>query len=574
LFLSFVEVIIHGLLLALPHKAPNPGSFSIRHIRGGGMKGRIVVPCSCSKHTYPIYVVDIESKEVVHTVRVGGAKWVRSLGVSLETKYGDFAASLDRRYLLITPRRPVAVIMDLKSGRTVFEPYIRAFFYLLRDPTKLRFFWRIGESAKLMKNKLVWDKRMRERLLMEGGGGGFLDSRKVLVGMSREARIYDLETGDALAFEVPQDIIRRIIKKYDLDLEISAYLTRNTSESSGGRNVMSIPFISLSGKVNRVRLCPKDSWRFVRLESWLSFGRWVYHIGVFDFREREYVWGVFLDSLARRVIDEYRSDIESVLGADRIVVEPERYKEDMPDWWEEIEDLSLIVPRLKVFGGRSGCVYKETKAECRGFDVDPEGRFVVVAYTIMGCAEKDGKREDFEIPMVVWLDINSGKLLGVWLCDEPEFGLIDDIQMLPGGYTVVLMSRRIYVLSPSFKLHKIFDSALSENNPHKVFRSMINCEHFFAIGSPTVSPDLKYIAYTFTRGTSDLHKEGLIPHWSPSVFYDEKFNYCSIPEKIRKELRTMYVIVYDDEWEIATWTKIYDKEERILKRVGAEIFWF
>jgi len=537
------------------------------------MKGRIVVPCSCSKHTYPIYVVDIESKEVVHTVRVGGAKWVRSLGVSLETKYGDFAASLDRRYLLITPRRPVAVIMDLKSGRTVFEPYIRAFFYLLRDPTKLRFFWRIGESAKLMKSKLVWDKRMRERLLMEGGGGGFLDSRKVLVGMSREARIYDLETGDALAFEVPQDIIRRIMKKYDLDLEISASLTRNTSESNGGRNVMSIPFISLSGKVNRVRLCPKDSWRFVRLESWLSFGRWVYHIGVFDFRKREYVWGVFLDSLARRVIDEYRSDIESVLGADRIVVEPERYKEDMPDWWEEIEDLSLIVPRLKVFWGKERCVYEETEARYGGFDVDPEGRFVVVAYTIMGCAEKNGRKEDFKIPIVVWLDVDSGDLLGVWICEGPG-GLVSDIYVLPRGYVVVLADPRIYVLMPSFKLFKVFDPSLLGDEPFEAFRKIIGNKPFYAIGLPVVSTDLKHIAYTFTRDTDDLYRAGLIPHWYPHILYDEKFEYYSLSERVRRELRTMYVVVYDEEWEIATWAKIYDEKERILERVGAEIFWF
>lgn len=181
------------------------------------MRNMIVVHSNWAIRTYPIYIVDAETGEVLRTIRLGDVEWARRVGIRLTMMYGDYHVSPDERKLLLGPTKPTAIIVNLDSMETTHEPYLNAWWFGAR-PKLMKKFERLGGAVELMEKRipekaLGW---LPWKSLLEGGYGGFADNNHVLICTSWEARMYDLRSGELIAGETNPYVLKSLFETHIL----------------------------------------------------------------------------------------------------------------------------------------------------------------------------------------------------------------------------------------------------------------------------------------------------------------------------------------------------------------------
>ena len=503
--------------------------------------------------TYPIYILDVKTGEMLHTIRLGEIGWARRIGIRLTMMYGDYHVSPDERRLLLGPTKPTAIIVDLKDMETIYEPYLNAWWFGAR-PKFMKKFERLGGSVELMK-KRVPEKALKWlpwKSLLEGGYGGFPDNNHVLICTTREARMYDLRTGELIAGKTNPYVLKSLFETHILGvggkisvLSVSSVklppqpilIVGNILARYGGHWHLDSPTLRSAmeaypypGDARRIvcrlkRVSTKDMYLLTYdylnniVPNWRGFS--------------EDGWPTPMYGLGRRIIREYRSKIEDVI------------------------DVNVMGVKL------SGPAR---------FAVDPRGRFVVIPYRFWVRYRKFGERREGLFWFVVWLDLSSGRVLNVWFSSGEGDPL--GVYVLPDGSSVVyLAGMRVAVFDSSYRLVRWLGRLVREERKRLVdeFNRRAGVRGFFW-GEPCVSPDLRGVVVPFYRRTGEFEEAGILEDGMPREFLDDS-RYYALSERARRDFRTLYLAFYDWDWELEGFASFSDSEERAIIHPGRP-FWF
>ena len=210
--------------------------------------------------------------------------------------------------------------------------------------------------------------------------------------------------------------------------------------------------------------------------------------------------------------------------------------------------------------------------------VDPLGRFFVYAANVDWEAIING-REDWDLTFaVLWFDLWSGRFLHVEF-GPPRAGSVHNFGVLDDGSVVVFTAYGVFVFDSSFRLHRVYDAsqlAYGGRWSREIGAKMGISEYFGDLNFGWVSPDLKLIAVPFYRSWLDFEERLRSGHdlryvpISSLVLRDE---YFGLSERVRRELRTLYVAFLDFDGELEYYFSFRDDKERMVSP-GAASYWF
>lgn len=514
-----------------------------------------MVPCDWARMTYPIFLVDAASGETIHVIRLGKEEWAKNIRARLSVHRNDYHVSQDEQRLLISIAEPVAVVVDLRDMKTIYEPYLHAWWFM-RKPRLMKRFEKMGGAMGLMKAKFL-DKEigwLPWRGMIEGGYGGFPDNNHVLISAEREARMYDLKTGDLVAREENPYVLKSLFEQTfgfrsklrplgvsSVKLPPAPFMiVGNILARHGGWGWLSGPNLDSGAEAFPY---PRDYRRIVcrltRVSSRDAF------ILPYDYLENfvpEWSgfsgdgWPVPTYSLGRMIVREDRGRIEEIVG---------------------------------------GSVIKTEPSPSRYFAVDPGGRFVVLPYNLHVVFRKNGRRDVFWFFFVVWFDLRSGRVLRWVFPEVRESSDVLGVYVFPGGDVVVYCTgQRVFVFDSSFRLVRWlrrFGSGEGDRLREE-FNRAAGVRGFFN-DNIAVSPDLRRVVVPFFRDTEEFEKAGVFKDGLPGEFLDDSC-YFGLSERARRDFRTLYLAFYDWDWGFEGFTRIYDEEERYLCLGSAVPFWF
>lgn len=510
----------------------------------------MVVGSTWGKATRPIYLIDMGSGELLHVIRVGKKPWARIAWVDNNVGYAEHSLSPDERRLFIAVPSPAAVIVDLDSFEEIWEPYLASWWFWHR-PRYMKKFERIGGALDLMKKKLL-DKVLGTTdwvRMCSTVGGGFVSNRYVLTGGGEEARMYDLKSGELIAKEENPYVLRGLVGMF-----------RGSDSRIGVLQVSKVkvpptPFIIATNI--RVKYKASGYLHAPSLSSGMSVDPY------FGDPHKLYAYLVRV-SREDFYFLPYDFMVDEVLG----------WVGFREDGWPI--PLDLFGKRLRVFAGRHareifGDKLRRVLVNFASYAVDPRGRFVVLLYDVKVRFAKKGFVASRHFPLVVWLDGRSGRVIHRFFAgffnEVPFFAYV-----LPSGVTLVYTSGAgVLVFDfPSFRFLKSFRMRGEvEDRVYGGFarflrrtgRSFEARDYFHH--EITVSPDLRYVAFPFGFSFRYFERSGILRRdETRAVFYEDASRYFGLGEGVRRELRTMYVVVADWEGDVVSVFSVVDEEER------------
>ena len=509
----------------------------------------VVVPCDWAKATYPIYFVDAESGETLHIVRIKKKPWANIKEPHITNGPDDYHISPDEKKLLMRAGS-AALIVDLDSFEEVYEPYMQSWWFF-RRPNLMRKFERLGGALSLLNRKVIEREIgfLPWGAMLGGGDGGFPDNNHVTVCTDKEVRTYDLRSGELIAAETNPYFLKSVFES-----ALGIY------EGIAPLGVSSVKLPPAPFTIAASLLSKYKAWGWLHapsLDSEMSAypypgdpGRVVcgllrvssrdWFVLPYDFLRGEVPgwhdfdcdgWPIPMYGLGRRIAEEYRGFVEDCVGG-RVV-------------------------ELNVMPSFS-------------FGVDPDGRFVVLAYRVRG--RYGAERDVFFSFFVVWVDLRSGRVLHVFFQDprHPCHGAPLSIKVFRGGVTVVyLAGDQFAVFDSSFRpIYFLCDE--DENIVQERFGRVSGVTGYF-YEEPAVAPDLRGFVVPFFRTTWEFKEAGIFKHGLPGEFFDDS-RYYALSERARREFRTLYLAFFDWDLELMSYVRIYDEEERYLRTSGS-VFW-
>ena len=526
------------------------------------MRNICIIGSYRSRITWPIYVVDMKSGEVLHTVRVGEKPWAKIMGVDILAGYGHHSISPDEKKIFISITTPAAIILDLETFEEKYEPYLRSWWFW-HKPKLMKKFERLGGAMELVRREKLLDKELGTDSWKwaSNSGGGFATNRHVLVGAGNEARMYDVESGELIAREENPYFLKSIADQI-----------RGVRRKLGPLRVRSVKVPPTSFLIAGTLLRKYNAWGYIRAPSTSS----------------------------GMAVDPYFGDPHKMFlflgGRDRYCFVYDFIRNEAPGWagfgeegWPVprfgiVEDLRpYIRDRVEEILGKK---IRRLKIRPTSYAVDPKGRFFVLAYEINAYYIEEGEMDWEYFSFVVWLDLRTGRLIHYDLSDV-LLGIPHWPYVLPSGVTVVYASDGCLVYDyPSFRLIRYLDMSGDGDTERRVLDgfaravgigdrwvSLEESKYFYHCIS--VSPDLRHVAVFFGRSAWDLKKAGVYGgDVSVPRFLLDDSRYFGLSERVRREFRTMYVVVVDWDGEVVDVFSIYDERERCV-RVGCYLpVWF
>jgi len=541
------------------------------------MRGMLVILNDSGRLTYPIYFLDPNSGEVLHVVRMGHAGYIKELMrltgnssriVKMESiRSAEHSAAPSGNRIFIKTLRPGVVIVDTRSFEKIHEPYLPSWL-LWMEPRLLRWFERLGGASELIGRHLddvdgaaSWVPNGWVRWLAEGGGG-FVDDRFVLVGAFDEVRLYDLRDGLVAREENPH-FLRRVMEQL---LGVSRGL------GPVGVSSVRVPPNIFSFARSIVRRDPR--W-FGRVN--VAFPACIvprpirgdrrYFVGMFhnvcllgdsffalcDYREADFAvwesgfsedgWPLAPHLFLRRLLEEDISVLEDLVGG-------------------RITDFNTYI----------------ITGTCSNWAVDPRGRFFVFGADVPWEAIIGGKEKWGETFAVLWFDLRSGRFLRAEF-GPAKAGRIMNFGVLGDGSVVVSTLNGVFVFDSSFRLRRMYDiSRLRYGGKwYKEMCARMGISGYVGrVDHGCVSPDLRLLAVPFHRSWRDFEgglRDATGLQYGPICLLLLRDEYFGLSERVRRELRTLYVAFLNFDGELEYYFGFRDDEERMICPMAGS-YWF